>query len=83
MRGQIPHQQSGGGAKQGVDAPQINAKSLKCNHGRVEFGAQAYVDVADMLIRCTRYGPETERFLQLLRRLEQGRNSAWHIRRRA
>ena len=53
-----------------MDSPQIDAKILKRNYGRVELGAQAYVDVADMLFRCTRHAPETKQFLQLLRDLE-------------
>jgi hypothetical protein len=36
-----------------MDAPQVDAEILKRNYGRVEFGAQAYVDVADVLFRCT------------------------------
>jgi len=34
---------------QNKDGPHVNAKVLKCDHGRVELGAQAYVDVADVL----------------------------------
>lgn len=69
----VPHQQGAGRrghGEQRMDSPQIDAKILKRNYGRVELGAQANVDVADMLFRCTRHAPETKQFLQLLRDLE-------------
>ena len=79
----IPHQQGAERRRRGerrMDLPQIDAKILKRNYGRVELSAQTYVDVADVLFRCTRHAPETKQFLQLLRDLEQGCNGAWHVR---
>lgn len=55
----MPHQAwAEGGAWQNKGRPHVDAKILKRDHGRVEFGAQAYVDVADVLFRCTRHTPE-------------------------
>jgi hypothetical protein len=45
--------------KQRAKAPQIDAKLLKGDYSRVEFSAEAYIYIADVLFRCTRYAPET------------------------
>lgn len=48
-----------GGAKQNEYGPHIDAEVLKRDYGRVELGAETYVDVADVLFGCTRHTPET------------------------
>jgi hypothetical protein len=39
--------------------PHIDPKVLKRDYGRVELGAETYVDGADVLFGYTRHAPET------------------------